>query len=67
MKNDGSGSSDWISDGAGDQDQQLHVFPNLNVMLTNCSKNVLTQDLQLKIVIHVTCPFGFKFCEFLII
>ncbi|KAF5790199.1 hypothetical protein HanXRQr2_Chr09g0380301 [Helianthus annuus] len=49
---DGSGSGDWIYDGAGDQDQQLHVFTNLNVMLTNCSKNVLTQDLQLKIIIQ---------------
>ncbi|KAF5802483.1 putative kinesin-like protein [Helianthus annuus] len=56
----GSGSGDWIYDGAGDQDQQLHVFMNLNVMLTNCSKNVLTQDLQLKIIIQVTCPFGFS-------
>ncbi|MFS7946011.1 hypothetical protein Hanom_Chr06g00530991 [Helianthus anomalus] len=57
---DGSGSGDWIYDGAGDQDQQLHVFTNLNVMLTNCSKNVLTQDLQLKSIIQVTCPFSFS-------
>ncbi|KAJ0780342.1 putative plus-end-directed kinesin ATPase [Helianthus annuus] len=59
-REDGSGSGDWIYDGASDQDQQLHVFTNLNVMLTNCSKNVLTQDLQLKIIIRVTCPFGFS-------
>uniref|UniRef100_A0A251TUD7 Uncharacterized protein n=1 Tax=Helianthus annuus TaxID=4232 RepID=A0A251TUD7_HELAN len=63
---DGSGSGDWIYDGAGDQDQQLHVFTNLNVMLTNCSKNVLTQDLQLKIIIQVTSitftTISFKRC-----
>ncbi|KAF5787029.1 putative lupus La protein [Helianthus annuus] len=56
--NDGSGSGDWIYAAAGDQDQQMHVFASPNVMLTNCSKNVLTQDLQQKIIKQVEYQFS---------
>ncbi|XP_076949111.1 la-related protein 6C-like [Bidens hawaiensis] len=56
--NDGSGSGDWIYAGVGDQDQQMHVFTNPSFLHTNCSKNVLTQDLQQKIVKQVEYQFS---------
>ncbi|KAI3803680.1 hypothetical protein L1987_31840 [Smallanthus sonchifolius] len=56
--NDGSGSGDWIYAGAGDQDQQMHLFTSPNVVLTNCSKNVLTQDLQQKVIKQVEYQFS---------
>lgn len=66
--NDGSGSADWIYAGAGDQDQQMHLFTNPNVLVTNYSKNVNvpTEDLQQKIIKQV--PFD-SFClsEFVIV
>lgn len=51
--NDGSGSADWIYAGSGDQDQQMHLFTNPNVLVTNYSKNDLTDDLQQKIIKQV--------------
>lgn len=61
--NDASGSGDWIYAGASDQDQQMHIFTNPNVMLTSCSKNVLTHDLQQKLIKQV--PFAcFGLSEF---
>ncbi|KVH93263.1 la-related protein 6C [Cynara cardunculus var. scolymus] len=56
--NDGSGSGDWIYAGAGDQDQQMHLFTNPNVLIPNYSKNVLTDDLQQKIIKQVEYQFS---------
>ncbi|KAK9048314.1 hypothetical protein SSX86_032721 [Deinandra increscens subsp. villosa] len=55
--NDGSGSGDWIY--AGDQDQQqMRLFMSPNVLHTNCSMNVLTHDLQQKIIKQVEYQFS---------
>ncbi|KAJ9537795.1 hypothetical protein OSB04_030528 [Centaurea solstitialis] len=57
--NDGSGSGDWIyAGGGGDQDQQMHLFTNPNVLIPNYSKNVLTDDLQQKIIKQVEYQFS---------
>ncbi|KAI3525395.1 hypothetical protein L1887_04160 [Cichorium endivia] len=56
--NDGSGSADWIYASAADQDQQMHLFTNPNVMISNYSKNVLTDDLQQKIIKQVEYQFS---------
>ncbi|XP_071691760.1 la-related protein 6C-like [Rutidosis leptorrhynchoides] len=57
---DGSGSADWIYAGAGDQDQQMHIFTSPNVLVTNYSKNVnvLTENLQQKIIKQVEYQFS---------
>ncbi|PWA76671.1 Ataxin-2, C-terminal [Artemisia annua] len=58
--NDGSGSADWIYASASDQDQQMHLFTNPNVLVTNYAKNVnvLTEDLQQKIIKQVEYQFS---------
>nr|GEV00037.1 la-related protein 6C [Tanacetum cinerariifolium] len=58
--NDGSGSADWIYASASDQDQQMHLFTSQNVFVTNYAKNVnvLTDDLQQKIIKQVEYQFS---------
>ncbi|TKY59126.1 La-related protein 6C [Spatholobus suberectus] len=51
----GSGDSDWIF--VGDQDPACFI-PTANVALPNCSKNILTPDLQQKIVKQVEYQFS---------
>lgn len=47
----GSSDSDWFY--VGDQDPSSCLIPTTNVSLPNSSKNILTPDLQLKIVKQV--------------
>ncbi|KVI01984.1 Ataxin-2, C-terminal [Cynara cardunculus var. scolymus] len=56
--NDGSGSADWVYVGGGDQDQQVQFFSNPDVVIPNCSRNCLTEDLQQKIIKQVECQFS---------
>ncbi|KAK9074027.1 hypothetical protein SSX86_006622 [Deinandra increscens subsp. villosa] len=59
--NDGSVSPDWVyvgGGGGGEQDQQEAFFSSLDVVHPNCSKNVLTEDLQQKIVKQVEYQFS---------
>ncbi|XP_020232812.1 la-related protein 6C [Cajanus cajan] len=51
----GSGESDWFF--VGDQDPAC-LIPSTNVALPNCSKNILTPDLQQKIVKQVEYQFS---------
>ena len=52
--NDGSGSGDWVYvSGVADQDQQVQLFPNPDVTSPSYAKNVLTEDLQQKIIKQV--------------
>ena len=52
----GSGESDWFF--VGDQDPSC-LIPTANAALPNSSKNILTPDLQQKIVKQVHRLFGF--------
>lgn len=52
--NDGSGSGDWVYvSGVSDQDQQVQFFSNPDVTSPSYAKNVLTEDLQQKIIKQV--------------
>ncbi|KAJ7967422.1 La-related protein like [Quillaja saponaria] len=51
----GAGGSDWFY--VGDQ-EPAYLIPNTNVALPNCSKNVLTDDVQQKIVKQVEYQFS---------
>ncbi|KAJ0608042.1 putative lupus La protein [Helianthus annuus] len=55
---DGSGSPDWVYVGGGDQDQHVQFFSNPDVVIPAYSKNVLTEDLQQKIVKQVEYQFS---------
>ncbi|KAI3827996.1 hypothetical protein L1987_02085 [Smallanthus sonchifolius] len=55
---DGSGSPNWVYVGGGEHDQQEPFFSHPDVVLTNCSKNVLTEDLQQKIIKQVEYQFS---------
>ncbi|XP_054787894.1 la-related protein 6C [Prosopis cineraria] len=52
----GAGASDWFP--GGDQDPSSRLISTTNVALPNCSKNVLTHDLQQKIVKQVEYQFS---------
>lgn len=54
----GSGESDWFF--VGDQDPSC-LIPTANAALPNSSKNILTPDLQQKIVKQVCPVFCFHF------
>ncbi|KAD4179187.1 hypothetical protein E3N88_27778 [Mikania micrantha] len=55
---DGNDVSDWVYVGGGDQDQQVQFFSNPDVVIPTYSKNVLTEDLQQKIVKQVEYQFS---------
>lgn len=55
----GAGSSDWFY--VGDQDPTSYLIPSTNLALPNCPKNILTHDLQLKIIKQVPF-FAIIFC-----
>ncbi|KAI3755530.1 hypothetical protein L1987_55333 [Smallanthus sonchifolius] len=56
---DVSGSPDnWVYVAGGDQDQQLQFFSNPDVVIPTYSKNVLTEDLQQKIIKQVEFQFS---------
>ncbi|XP_028777112.1 la-related protein 6C [Neltuma alba] len=52
----GAGASDWFP--GGDQDPSSRLISTTNVALPNCSKNVLTNDLQQKIVKQAEYQFS---------
>ncbi|KAL8264606.1 hypothetical protein R6Q59_022736 [Mikania micrantha] len=54
----GNDVSDWVYVGGGDQDQQVQFFSNPDVVIPTYSKNVLTEDLQQKIVKQVEYQFS---------
>ncbi|KAL7582224.1 hypothetical protein Lser_V15G45794 [Lactuca serriola] len=56
--NDGGGSGEWVYVGGSDQDQQVQFFSNPDVVIPNYSKNVLTEDLQQKIIKQVEYQFS---------
>nr|GEW79369.1 la-related protein 6C [Tanacetum cinerariifolium] len=57
--NDGSGSGDWVYvSGVGDQDQHVQLFSNPDVTSPSYAKNVLTEDLQQKIIKQVEYQFS---------
>ncbi|KAK3025630.1 hypothetical protein RJ639_042128 [Escallonia herrerae] len=51
----GAGGSDWIY--VGDQ-EPAHLVPNSNAMMPNYSREVITEDLQRKIIKQVEYQFG---------
>ncbi|KAL8195311.1 hypothetical protein R6Q57_025714 [Mikania cordata] len=54
----GNDVSDWVYVDGGDQDQQVQFFSNPDVVIPTYSKNVLTEDLQQKIVKQVEYQFS---------
>ncbi|XP_076940710.1 la-related protein 6C-like [Bidens hawaiensis] len=55
---DVNGSPDWVYVGGGDQDQQVQFFSNPDIVIPTYSKNVLTEDLQQKIIKQVEYQFS---------
>ncbi|KAK9077277.1 hypothetical protein SSX86_005614 [Deinandra increscens subsp. villosa] len=49
---------DWVYVAGGDQDQQVQFFSNPDVVIPTYSKNVLTEDLQQKIIKQVEYQFS---------
>ncbi|KAD6454215.1 hypothetical protein E3N88_08921 [Mikania micrantha] len=47
------GSPDWVYAGGDEQDHQELFLSNRDVVLPNCSKNVITEDIQQKIIKQV--------------